>query len=151
MHQVQAPAPFEYERATSVKHEDEDEDEVRIGVMTRHRALLESELLRKRLPIVTDAGKVLADPIVRNRATIGGALCQADPSEDLSAVCAAVDLRMVIRGPDGERRGDLGGDLGPDLPVHGLRDDRARDSLSGRARDTRGIRLMANSHSRREI
>ena len=48
--------------------------------------------------IFTDAERVIADPVVRNRGTIGGALCQADPSEDLSAVCAAVGARMVIRG-----------------------------------------------------
>ena len=58
--------------------------------MTRHNALLESPLLERRLPIFTDAERVIADPVVRNRGTIGGALCQADPSEDLSAVCAAV-------------------------------------------------------------
>jgi aerobic carbon-monoxide dehydrogenase medium subunit len=85
----------------------EHEGEVLIGSMTRHRALLESELLRDRLTIFTDAEKVIADPIVRNRGTIGGALCQADPSEDLSAVCAAVGARMVIRGPDGERVVDM--------------------------------------------
>ena len=50
------------------------------------------------LPIFTDAERVIADPVVRNRGTIGGALCQADPSEDLSAVCAAVEARLVIRG-----------------------------------------------------
>jgi carbon-monoxide dehydrogenase medium subunit len=77
--------------------------EVRIGAMTRHRALLESELLAERLAIFTDAERVIADPVVRNRGTIGGALCQADPSEDLSAVCAAVNAQMVIRGGDGER------------------------------------------------
>ena len=51
-----------------------------------------------RLAIFTDAERVIADPVVRNRGTIGGALCQADPSEDLSAVCAAVGARLVIRG-----------------------------------------------------
>jgi aerobic carbon-monoxide dehydrogenase medium subunit len=81
--------------------------EIRIGAMTRHRALLESELLRERLTIFTDAEKVIADPIVRNRGTIGGALCQADPSEDLSAVCAAVRAQLLIRGPDGERVVDM--------------------------------------------
>lgn len=81
----------------------EQDGEVVIGAMTRHRALLESELLRDRVAIFTDAEQVIADPIVRNRGTIGGALCQADPSEDLSAVCAAVGARMVIRGHDGDR------------------------------------------------
>ena len=82
----------------------EDGDaQIRIGAMTRHRELLESELLAGALTIFTDAERVIADPVVRNRGTIGGALCQADPSEDLSAVCAAVGAQMVIRGDDGER------------------------------------------------
>jgi aerobic carbon-monoxide dehydrogenase medium subunit len=81
----------------------ERDGEVRIGAMTRHRALLESELLATRLAIFTDAERVIADPVVRNRGTIGGALCQADPSEDLSAVCAAIEAKMVIRGTREER------------------------------------------------
>ena len=81
----------------------EDSGEVRIGAMTRHRALLESDLLSDRLAIFTDAERVIADPVVRNRGTIGGALCQADPSEDLSAVCAAVG------GADGDPRGGRAG------------------------------------------
>jgi carbon-monoxide dehydrogenase medium subunit len=82
-------------------------NEIRIGAMTRHRELLEAGLLAERVAIFTDAERVIADPVVRNRGTIGGALCQADPSEDLSAVCAAVDARMVIRGLDGERVLDM--------------------------------------------
>lgn len=85
----------------------ESGDEIQIGAMARHRALLESELLAERAAIFTDAEHVIADPIVRNRGTIGGALCQADPSEDLSAVCAAVGARMVIRGLVGERELDM--------------------------------------------
>jgi carbon-monoxide dehydrogenase medium subunit len=46
---------------------------------------------------------VIADPVVRNRGTIGGSLCQADAAEDLSAVCTAVKATVVIRGGDGER------------------------------------------------
>jgi aerobic carbon-monoxide dehydrogenase medium subunit len=83
------------------------ETEIRIGAMTRHRELLQSPLLARRAPIFTDAERVIADPVVRNRGTIGGALCQADPSEDLSAVCAAVGARLVIRGLDGERIVDM--------------------------------------------
>jgi len=85
----------------------EHDGEVRIGAMTRHRELLESDLLASRLEIFTDAERVIADPVVRNRGTIGGALCQADPSEDLSAVCAAVSAEMVIIGPRGERVVDM--------------------------------------------
>jgi carbon-monoxide dehydrogenase medium subunit len=81
--------------------------EVRIGAMTRHRDLLESDWLAAKLAIFNDAERVIADPVVRNRGTIGGALCQADPAEDLSAVCAAVDAQMVIRGPAGQRVLDM--------------------------------------------
>jgi carbon-monoxide dehydrogenase medium subunit len=85
----------------------EHDGEVRIGAMTRHRELLESELLATKLAIFTDAERVIADPVVRNRGTIGGALCQADPSEDLSAVCAAVGAQMVIRSSGGQRVVDM--------------------------------------------
>ena len=54
-------------------------------------------------PIFHDAERVVADPIVRLWGTIGGSLCQADPSEDLSAVFAAVRATAVIRGQDGDR------------------------------------------------
>jgi carbon-monoxide dehydrogenase medium subunit len=80
------------------------DDEVRIGAMTRHRELLESDVLAGVFPIFRDAEKVIADPIVRNRGTLGGSLCQADPSEDLSAVCTTLDASCVIRGPGGAER-----------------------------------------------
>ncbi|HET7821616.1 MAG TPA: xanthine dehydrogenase family protein subunit M [Ornithinibacter sp.] len=78
-------------------------DEVRIGAMTRHRELLESPELAALFPIFADAEAVIADPVVRNRGTIGGSLCQADPSEDLTAVCTALDASCVIRSAAGER------------------------------------------------
>ena len=46
---------------------------------------------------------MIADPVVRNRGTIGGSLAQADAAEDLSAVCSALKAETVIRGADGER------------------------------------------------
>jgi carbon-monoxide dehydrogenase medium subunit len=76
---------------------------VRIGAMTRHRELLESDELAEAFPIFRDAERVIADPVVRNRGTLGGSLCQADPSEDLSAVCTTLGASCVIRGRDGER------------------------------------------------
>ena len=82
---------------------EEDASEVRVGALTRHRELLESALIGRRFPIIHDAEPTIADPVVRNRGTIGGALCQADPGEDLSAVCTALRARAVIRGRDGER------------------------------------------------
>ena len=77
--------------------------EIRIGALTRHRELLESDELAARFPIFRDAEKVIADPVVRNRGTLGGSLCQADPSEDLSAVCTTLNASCVIRGSGGER------------------------------------------------
>ena len=79
-------------------------DELRIGALTRHRELLESAVLTAAFPIFADAERVIADPVVRNRGTLGGSLCQADPSEDLSAVCTALDASCVIRGPGGAER-----------------------------------------------
>ncbi|HET7050771.1 MAG TPA: xanthine dehydrogenase family protein subunit M [Solirubrobacteraceae bacterium] len=78
-------------------------DVVRIGALTRHSELEKSELLAEHLPVFRDAEEVIADPVVRNRGTIGGSLCQADAAEDLSAVCAALKAQLVIRGPEGER------------------------------------------------
>ena len=86
----------------------QDGDEVRIGAMTRHRELLDSELLAEHFPIFRDAEKVIADPVVRNKGTIGGSLCQADPSEDLSAVCATLGASCVIKSPSGERVVSMG-------------------------------------------
>jgi carbon-monoxide dehydrogenase medium subunit len=78
-------------------------DEVRVGALTRHVELLKSEVLARHLPLFIDAEHVIADPVVRNRGTIGGSLCQADAAEDLSSVCSAVKASVVIRGADGER------------------------------------------------
>jgi carbon-monoxide dehydrogenase medium subunit len=80
-----------------------DGGEVRIGALTRHRQLLESDELAAVLPIFRDAEKVIADPVVRNRGTLGGSLCQADPSEDLSAVCDTIEAQCVIRNGSGDR------------------------------------------------
>lgn len=76
---------------------------VRIGAMVRHRRILESDELAELFPIFRDAERVIADPVVRNRGTIGGSLCQADPAEDLTTVCSVLDAVCVIRGPGGTR------------------------------------------------
>jgi len=80
-----------------------DGGELRIGALTRHAQLLDSAAVGEHFAILHDAEKVIADPVVRNWGTIGGSLCQADPSEDLSAAFAALKGRMVIHGPDGSR------------------------------------------------
>ncbi len=82
-------------------------DEIAIGAMTRHAAVLDSAVLSEHYRIFAEAEAVIADPIVRNRGTVGGSLCQADPSEDLSAVFAALRGTAVIRGMQGSRTVDL--------------------------------------------
>jgi carbon-monoxide dehydrogenase medium subunit len=81
----------------------EQDGEIRIGALTRHVDLLKSDLLARRFALFRDAENVIADPVVRNRGTIGGSLCQADAAEDLSAVCSAAKASVVIRGAGGER------------------------------------------------
>jgi carbon-monoxide dehydrogenase medium subunit len=81
----------------------EDGAEILIGALTRHVDLLKSDLLARHFPVFRDAEEVIADPVVRNRGTIGGSLCQADAAEDLSAVCSATKANVVIRNAEGER------------------------------------------------
>jgi len=80
-----------------------DGDQLRIGALARHADLLESAVAGEHFPIFHDAERVVADPIVRLWGTVGGSLCQADPSEDLSAAFAAARATAVIRGQGGER------------------------------------------------
>ncbi|HEY1596415.1 MAG TPA: xanthine dehydrogenase family protein subunit M [Thermoleophilaceae bacterium] len=81
----------------------DDGGEIAIGALTRHVDLLGSDFLAEHFPVFRDAEEVIADPVVRNRGTIGGSLCQADAAEDLSAVCTAVKAKVVIRGTGGSR------------------------------------------------
>ncbi len=80
-----------------------DAGQLRIGALARHADLLDSALAGRHFPIFHDAERVVADPIVRLWGTVGGSLCQADPSEDLSAAFAATHATAVIRGRDGDR------------------------------------------------
>jgi carbon-monoxide dehydrogenase medium subunit len=74
-----------------------------VGALVRHAELLDSAVAGGHFPILHDAERVIADPVVRNRGTVGGSLCQADPSEDLAAAFAALRALAVVRGPGGER------------------------------------------------
>jgi aerobic carbon-monoxide dehydrogenase medium subunit len=78
-------------------------DLLRIGAMVRHADLLASAVVGEHYKILHDAERVIADPVVRNRGTIGGSLCHADPAEDLSAALGAIRAEVVIKGSDGER------------------------------------------------
>jgi carbon-monoxide dehydrogenase medium subunit len=76
---------------------------LRVGALTRHATLLSSPLVGELFPIVHDAERVIADPVVRNRGTIGGSLGQADPAEDLTTVCDVLRAQVVVAGRSGER------------------------------------------------
>ena len=76
---------------------------LRIGAATRESALERSELVRSKYPILLDTAAVIADPLVRNRATVGGNLAHGDPANDHPATMLALGATIVARGPKGER------------------------------------------------
>jgi aerobic carbon-monoxide dehydrogenase medium subunit len=77
--------------------------ELCIGAMTRHTTVLESAVVGEQYAIFHDAERLIADPPVRNRGTVGGSFCQADPSEDLAAVGSALKASLVLRSLQGTR------------------------------------------------
>jgi aerobic carbon-monoxide dehydrogenase medium subunit len=81
---------------------------LRIGALTRESDLEESELIRTRYPLLHDTSKVIADPVVRNLATIGGNLAHGDPANDHPATMLALGAEVVAVGPKGERRIAIG-------------------------------------------
>lgn len=76
---------------------------LRIGALTRHRALAQSAPLRERYTVLAEAAGALGDPEVRNRGTIGGALAHADPASDWGTALLALDTTLVVQGPKGTR------------------------------------------------
>lgn len=82
---------------------EETDDHLRIGAMVRHATIEGSELVRERYPLLADAAAVIADPLVRNRGTVGGSLVHADPAGDWGSVMLAADAELVVRSAGGER------------------------------------------------
>jgi carbon-monoxide dehydrogenase medium subunit len=80
-----------------------DGDTIRIGAMTTENELIASEILQQHCPLLVDAAKLVADPQVRSRGTIGGDVAHGDPGNDHPAVMLALDAQLVFRGPNGER------------------------------------------------
>lgn len=75
-----------------------------IGALVRESELEASDLVRRRFPILADACRVIADPLVRNLATVGGNLAHGDPANDHPAVMLALEAEVVAVGPRGSRR-----------------------------------------------
>ena len=72
-----------------------------IGAMTRESDLETSDLVAEKYPILKDTSEVIADPLVRNLATVGGNLAHGDPANDHPATMVALDAEIVVHGPVG--------------------------------------------------
>jgi carbon-monoxide dehydrogenase medium subunit len=90
-------------RIADLSYVREEGGKLLIGAMTRESELEHSALVIERYPLLADAGRVIADPLVRNRGTVGGNLAHADPANDHPAVMLAYGATLVARGPGGVR------------------------------------------------
>jgi aerobic carbon-monoxide dehydrogenase medium subunit len=90
-------------RIPGLEYIKEEGGTLRIGGRTRESALEASEVVRKRYPILADTAAVIADPIVRNLATVGGNLAHGDPANDHPATMLAVGAQVVATGSKGDR------------------------------------------------
>jgi carbon-monoxide dehydrogenase medium subunit len=81
----------------------EEDGRLAIGALTREVSIEDSPLVRKRYPLLADTSAVVADPLVRNRGTLGGNLAHADPANDHPAAMLAYGASIVAQGPNGKR------------------------------------------------
>ena len=81
----------------------EDGDWLKVGALTRESDLEASDLIQKKYPLLADTARVVADPLVRNMATVAGNLAHADPANDHPATMLAYAAQVVATGPKGER------------------------------------------------
>jgi aerobic carbon-monoxide dehydrogenase medium subunit len=81
----------------------EDDGHLVIGAMTTHHDVLRDPLVREHAALLAEATETVADPQVRHRGTLGGALAHADPAGDLLAPALALDAELVLAGPTGRR------------------------------------------------
>jgi carbon-monoxide dehydrogenase medium subunit len=78
-------------------------DNLEIGALTTHYELTRDPLIKEHAGLLAEAAGTIADPAVRHRGTIGGALSHADPAGDQPAVVTALDATLVVTGPGGSR------------------------------------------------
>lgn len=90
-------------RISGLSHVKEEDGYLKIGGLTREAELEASPLVRSKYPILADTTHVIADPQVRNLATVGGNLAHGDPANDHPATMLALGARVVANGPKGER------------------------------------------------
>jgi aerobic carbon-monoxide dehydrogenase medium subunit len=82
---------------------DERDGVLRIGPLFRHKAAERSSVLAAKYPLIAEAARQVADPIIRNRGTVGGSLAHADPAGDWGSVMLALDAEFVLRSKAGSR------------------------------------------------
>ena len=82
----------------------EEGGQLRIGALVRNRAIIRSDVVRARYPLMTSVAPQIADPLVRGRSTLVGSLCHCDPQGDWGAVMLALDGEVVAVSTSGERR-----------------------------------------------
>jgi carbon-monoxide dehydrogenase medium subunit len=90
-------------RIDGLEYIKEDGGVLKIGGATTEAALERSDLIRSRYPLLYDTTVVIADPLVRNRATVGGNLAHGDPANDHPATMLALGATVVATGPNGKR------------------------------------------------
>jgi aerobic carbon-monoxide dehydrogenase medium subunit len=90
-------------RIRDLSYVEERGDHLAIGALTREHALEASAVVAKSYPLLLDTAKVIADPLVRNKATVGGNLAHADPANDHPATMLAYNAQIIARGPKGTR------------------------------------------------
>jgi len=90
-------------RISDLSYIEERGDHLAIGALTREAALEGSPIIAKSFPLLLDTAKVIADPLVRNKATIGGNLAHADPANDHPAAMLAYNAQVIARCPTGNR------------------------------------------------
>ncbi|OIQ98528.1 carbon monoxide dehydrogenase medium chain [mine drainage metagenome] len=76
---------------------------IKIGAMTTENELIDSVLLQQKVPLLPEAARLIADPQVRNRGTIGGDIAHGDPGNDHPAISIALDATFILTGPRGQR------------------------------------------------
>ena len=90
-------------RIGDLEYIQETDGTLHIGALTREAELDRSSLIRTRYPILLDTSSMVADPVVRNWATVGGNLAHADPANDHPATMLALNAQVIATGPDGQR------------------------------------------------
>src|SRR5262245_41082979 len=109
-------------RISGLDHIKEEDGFLRIGALVREADLEKSSLIRRKYLLLLDTTLVIADPLVRNRATVGGNLAHGDPANDHPATMLALEAELVVVGPQGERRIPVTGFF-TDLLTTALRSD----------------------------